>query len=79
MWWKHCGLGGWFGGVGGRGVCKSYCTPLQVSNERLQGSRTRSGYDAGFNWKRLAETQVRVLGPQWVIIKMRGSSPSENK
>lgn len=71
--------GGWLvWGVGG-GVCKSYCIPLQVSNERLQGSRTRSGYDAGFNWKRLAETQVRVLGLQWVIIKMRGSSPSQNK
>lgn len=44
-----------------------------------KGSRTRSGYDAGFNWKRSAETQVRVLGLQWVMIKMRGSSPSENK
>lgn len=75
MWWKHCGEGGWFAGWGWGG----YCIPLQVSNEKLQGSRTRSGYDAGFNWKRLAETQVRVLGLQWVIIKMRGSSPSENK
>lgn len=45
----------------------------------MRGSRTHSGYDAVYNWRRLAETQVRVLGPQGAIINICRSSRSENK
>lgn len=70
---NRCGAG-----LGGR---LSYCISplvLQVSNKRLNG-RTQSGSDVVYNWRRSSKTQVRVPRPHWIIIKICGSSGSENE